>query len=42
MARRQAARNRGEEDKGLLDQIKDSVFGEGEQGRGGPDRLDRR
>lgn len=42
MTRRQAARNRGEEDKGLLDQIKDSVFGEGEQGRGGPDRSDRR
>ena len=42
MARRQAARNRGEEDKGLLDQIKDNVFGEGEQGRGGPDRPDRR
>jgi hypothetical protein len=42
MARRQAARDRGEEDEGLLDQIKDSVFGEEEQGRGGPDRPDRR
>ena len=42
MARRQAARNRGEEDKGLLDQVKDSVFGEGEQGRGGSDRPNRR
>jgi hypothetical protein len=36
------ARDRGEGDKGLLDQIKDSVFGEGGQGRGGPDRPERR
>jgi hypothetical protein len=42
MARRQAARDRGEEDKGLLDRIKDSDFGEGGQGRGGPDRPERR
>jgi hypothetical protein len=33
MARRQAARDRGEEDEGLIDKVRDTLFGEGERGR---------
>ncbi len=42
MARRQAARDRGEEDEGLIDKVRDTLFGEEERGREGTAREDRR
>jgi hypothetical protein len=42
MARRQAARDRGEEDEGLIDKVRDTLFGEEERSREGTAREDRR
>lgn len=42
MIRRQAKRDRGEEDKGLTDDVRDAIFDEGGRGREGTSREDRR
>jgi hypothetical protein len=42
MIRRQAKRDRGEEDKGLTDEVRDAIFDEEERGREGTGREDRR
>ena len=42
MIRRQAKRDRGEEDKGLTDEVRDAIFDQEERGREGTGREDRR